>query len=383
MRFKDFLRSVMFSVMLNLLIMNLIFGVQRAFSGQNLNEQTLELMMRPSIKKEGKFLNYHQEKNPTIAKGFKLMWKFLFNDNQRKPKQKPPVQMVNLEFFKQNSKDFLSSTWLGHSSLMINIDGYRLLTDPVLEKKVSFFGPSRYNGEAPVKPDSLPEIDLVLISHNHYDHLNKFSIKALQHKVKWFLVPLGVKQILLDWDVPEEKVVELDWWQEWNYNDELKIVFTPTQHFSGRGLFDRNETLWGSFVVKGPVHKIFYGGDSGYFDGFKVIGQQFGPFDLTFLECGAYNAKDWPDIHMLPEQTVQAHLDLKGRILHPIHWGTFNLAFHRWNEPMERVTEAAAKNGVQLATPIVGQSVVFPDQIPNEAWWKIDEQKEMKTALSY
>ncbi len=213
------------------------------------------------------------------------------------------------------------------------------------------------------------EIDVVLISHNHYDHLNKYSIKHLSSRTKRFIVPLGVGAQLEKWDVPGEKITEMDWWEEVQIDSNLMIAATPTQHFSGRGLTDRNKTLWASFVIKGPQHKIYFGGDSGYFEGFGKIGEKYGPFDITFLECGAYN-KAWEPIHMLPEQTAQAHLDLKGKVLHPIHWGTFNLSLHSWFEPMQRFTRAAASLDIVRATPIVGGTVVFDQHLASEKWWE-------------
>ncbi|MFZ6032309.1 MULTISPECIES: MBL fold metallo-hydrolase [Melioribacter] len=270
----------------------------------------------------------------------------------------------------------LSVTWLGHSTLLINLDGYRIMTDPVLAKRISLFGPSRYNGDAPVEIDQIPQLDIVVISHNHYDHLNRRTIEKLRDRVKRFVAPLGVGAQLIKWGVPAEKIVEMDWWDELTI-DGLFVACTPSQHFSGRGLFDRDKTLWASFILKGASHKIYFSGDSGYFKGFERIGQKYGPFDITFLECGAYDSS-WHHIHMFPEETIQAHLDLEGKVLHPIHWGTFNLALHDWYEPMERFLAEANRKGIQYATPIVGESTLYPNRLPQKNWWRLKEPEQIK-----
>jgi L-ascorbate metabolism protein UlaG (beta-lactamase superfamily) len=169
--------------------------------------------------------------------------------------------------------------------------------------------------------------------------------------------------------VPREKIIELDWWDEIILFEDFMVALTPGQHFSGRGLFDKDETLWGSFVVRGPKHKIFFSGDSGYFEGFKQIGDKYGPFDLTFLECGAYNER-WHLVHMFPEETVQAHIDLKGKILQPIHWGTFDVSLHSWYDPMVRISRAADSLGIKLSTPIVGETITINENLQTERWWE-------------
>lgn len=315
---------------------------------------------------DGKF---HNTRPWNSKPGLSTMLDFLFSRNERTPKDSLPRQNADLTLFCNRADDQLNVTWLGHSSLMINIDGFRILTDPVFENKVSFLGPSRFNGQLPLHPDQLDSVDVVLISHNHYDHLNKWSIKQLKDKTDRFIVPLAVGAQLEKWGVDRNKITELDWWQDFTFHGELNITATPAQHFSGRGLTDRDETLWASFVVRGPHHNIFYGGDGGYFEGFKKIGRQYGPFDMTFLECGAYNV-DWIHIHMMPEQTAQAHLDLQGKILHPIHWGTFNLALHPWYEPMQRISRAADSLDITLATPIVGGTTVYDKPIVQNRWWE-------------
>ena len=234
---------------------------------------------------------------------------------------------------------------------------------------MSILGPTRFHNGVSVDIGRLTAIDAVLISHNHYDHLNKDSIRRLKDKAKEFVVPLGVGAQLVAWGVPREAIVELDWWQDHETKTGLKITATPSQHFSGRGLSDRDRTLWVSYAIRGPHHRIFFSGDSGYFDGFKQIGERFGPFDMTFIECGAYNEK-WRHIHMFPEDTVRAHLDLRGDILHPIHWGTFNLSLHPWYEPMERVARAAGAAGVRLAMPVAGGTTVVGGDVPDRLWWR-------------
>jgi L-ascorbate metabolism protein UlaG (beta-lactamase superfamily) len=323
--------------------------------------------------------------NMSMAAFFTTTWQFFFTRNQRTPKGDLPSCPVDLSQFTHGGDDQLRVTWLGHSSAMINIDGFRLLTDPVFAKRISIFGPTRFSGEVPIKIDQVPEIDAVIISHDHYDHLNRFSIKGLQERAKCFLVPLGVGARLQRWGVPKDKIVELDWWQEHHLGQGLMVAATPAQHFSGRGLSDRNQTLWASWVVETKHHRLFFSGDSGYFDGFKEIGAVYGPFDLTLMECGAYN-KAWAEVHMFPEETVQAHLDLKGQVLHPIHWGTFNLSLHPWYDPMERLAAAAKAHKVKTATPIVGDTTILGEYIPSTHWWRQAMDKPMvagKMALPY
>ena len=340
-----------------------------------MNKQNKKIISFPNYINR-KFKNYNGWKQPGIIKNIVTILKFLFCRRNRKPSSILPAQNVDLNHFNRNGNDQLNVTWLGHSSLMINIDGYKILTDPVFEKKISFLGPTRYNGKVPTEIFDLPEIDVVLLSHNHYDHLNKYSIQAIKDKVKLFITPLAVGTQLKKWDVPKDKIIELDWWNENKVSEDLTITLTPAQHFSGRGIFDNNKTLWGSFVIQSPNHKIFFSGDSGYFEGFKQIGNKYGPFDITFIECGAYNEL-WHSIHMFPEETLQAHIDLQGKILHPIHWGTFNLALHPWFEPMERLAAAAEEIGTKIAVPIVGETTVFNTSIPSRKWW----EKYMDTPL--
>ena len=319
--------------------------------------------------KEGRFNDMGNTLDMSFTETVSTTWEFLFAKNNRTPVAELPVKRVDLSHFNNKDSNRLSVTWLGHSSLMINIDGYRILTDPVFEKRVSILGPTRFNGDVPLDITQIKEVDAVIISHDHYDHLNKYSVKNLTEKTKKFVVPMKVGNLLADWGVPREKIIELDWWQELSLDLNLKIVATPARHFSGRGLTDRNKTLWASWVVQSPYHNIFFSGDSGYFGGFKQIGEKYGPFDMTFIECGAYG-EGWPNVHMFPEQTVQAHLDLKGDVLHPIHWGTFNLALHPWYEPMERLTAAANLNRVKTATPVVGDTTVYDTKIPTARWWE-------------
>lgn len=300
---------------------------------------------------------------------FATTWDFLFTKNNRTPDTELPLKQVDLSHFNIQATDQLNATWLGHSSLMINIDGYKVLTDPVFEKRVSILGPTRFNGDVPMDISRIPQLDAVIISHDHYDHLNKYTVQRLIEKSKKFIVPLKVGDRLAGWGVPRDKIVELDWWQEYSIDKKLMVVATPAQHFSGRGLTDRNKTLWASWVIKTSVHNVFFSGDSGYFGGFKQIGDKYGPFDMTFIECGAYG-EGWPKVHMFPEQTVQAHLDLKGDVLHPIHWGTFNLALHPWYEPMERLTAAANLHNIKTTTPIVGETTVYSNKLPTARWWE-------------
>ena len=225
-----------------------------------------------------------------------------------------------------------------------------------------------------------PEIEAVILSHDHYDHLDKDTIIAMAPKVKHFLTPLGVGDRLIDWGIPILKIRQVDWWDEVQIG-AIRLVATPAQHFSGRTLWDRNSTLWASWVLIAPDARLFFGGDSGYFDGFKAIGERFGPFDLTLLENGAYN-EGWADIHMQPEQTVQAHRDLRGKQLVPIHNGTFDLSLHPWTEPLERVFALAKQQNIALSTPRIGARLDMLQPEGGIAWWRPAEpQRQEVTAI--
>jgi L-ascorbate metabolism protein UlaG (beta-lactamase superfamily) len=266
----------------------------------------------------------------------------------------------------------ISVAWLGHSTLLIRIGGKTILTDPVFSDAIfpiRFLAPKAFAYSKPIDIMDLPDIDVVLLSHDHYDHLDYASIRALSAKDPMFVTPLGVGSHLRKWDVPEDRIIERDWWQD-TVIGGLRLTATPAQHFSGRGIMGGGQSLWASWVIDSSDGRLFFSGDSGYFAGFKEIGERFGPFDLTFLESGAYN-ENWLDVHMLPEQTVQAHLDLKGKVLQPIHWGKFDLALHAWAEPVERLSAAADESGVHMTTPLIGQVYALHEPLPQTAWWRM------------
>lgn len=332
--------------------------------------------------------NYHNGKFHNLSetsvgafdgKMLKALGEYVTGGQIREPEEVIPTVPVDASQIGQ--AEGLRVTWLGHSTSLIEIDGLLILTDPVFADRASpfsFLGPKRFKSELPITPGQLPDIDAVLISHDHYDHLAYRSILALKDKVETFFVPLGVAGHLERWGIDKNKIVEFDWWQQ-HKSGSLKFVFTPTRHFSGRGL-TRNKTLWGSWVIEGDQGKLFFSGDSGYFDGFKTIGDKYGPFDVTLLESGAYNDA-WADIHMMPEQTVQAHIDLQGKLLLPIHWGKFNLSLHAWTEPVERLLAAAQKADVRVTTPQQGEMVAMISP-PDTRWWAEVAQKEGQQSLA-
>ena len=287
------------------------------------------------------------------------------------PKTEIPVLPFTAVDIEQEQQDVIYK--LGHSSLLLKLSGKVILIDPVFSERVSpvqWAGPKRFH-QPPIDLQSLLHIDVVLISHDHYDHLDKQSVKELADKVNQFLVPKRIGKYLAEWGVDEARYQEFDWWQSHDIAD-TRFTFTPTQHFSGRGMFDRDTTLWGSWVIKTPEHNLYFSGDSGYFSGFKEIGERYGPFDLTLIETGAYN-KRWSQIHMFPEQSVQANIDLQGKVMMPIHNSTFDLALHDWHEPLDRVLAASERQGVDLITPEVGQRIEISDLLNKEnkqRWWQ-------------
>ena len=300
---------------------------------------------------------------------------FLEDKSKKNPSSPIKVEPFNKDRFDEIPEDSIVFTWFGHSTILMKVDGVTLLADPVLVGKrasmFTFLGPRRFRYSSNVTIDDLPEVDAMILSHDHYDHLDYPTIKALKERVGKFFLPLGVGAHFERWGVPPEKITELNWWEEVEL-EGLKLAFTPTRHFSGRGLRDRFHTLWGSWVIMASKKRLYFSGDSGYFPGFKEIGEKYGPFDLTFMECGAYN-EGWSEIHMFPEETAQAHIDVKGKLLMPIHWGKFDLSLHPWKESVDRLASKAEEEGIRLFTPKVGEMVSLADSADLDPWWETNE----------
>jgi L-ascorbate metabolism protein UlaG (beta-lactamase superfamily) len=316
------------------------------------------------IFQDGKYANPFPIDSSKIPRKIN-MFRMLFrpeNKNTR-PAHLLPTRKANIEQAFPQEQNGLHITWLGHSSLLAQIDGVRILIDPVFANEVSpvplLRSIRRFQENAPVSADELPFIDAVFISHDHYDHLNAETIIALAPKVGYFLMPSGVGQYLKMWGIDSEKIREYTWWEEGVIQglskQKLRFVCAPARHFSKRSLFENNRTLWASWVFIGHAHRLFYSGDTSYGFHFKQIGHHYGPFDVTLIENGQYNI-NWPYSHILPEDGVQAHLDLRGKSMLPVHWGSFTLSTHDWQEPIERVTRAAEAKGVHLLKPQVGET---------------------------
>lgn len=267
----------------------------------------------------------------------------------------------------------LRATWLGHSTVLLEIDGARLLTDPVWSERaspLSFLGPRRFQ-PVPVALDALPPLDAVLISHDHYDHLDQATVLALAARGVPFITSLGVGARLERWGVPPERVVELDWWEEHRVGGTgIVVTAAPSQHFSGRTPTDRNRTLWSALVARGPRHAVFFSGDTGFTPEYAEIRQRLGPFDLVMLEVGAFHPA-WGSVHLGPERALDALALLGGGALLPVHWGTFNLALHAWDEPAETLLSLGAARGAPLLMPRVGGAVepARPGRV--EPWWRL------------
>lgn len=291
------------------------------------------------------------------------------SDSERNPSVAVPVS--HIDWSKINSEQD-SLTWFGHSAFLLSIDNKKLLLDPMLgpdSSPVPFIKIKRYSKDLLYLIDEMPFIDAVFISHDHYDHLDYQSIVKLKNKVAHFFVPLGVSAHLIRWGVPEEKITELNWWQQTEYQG-LTVALTPSIHFSGRRIFNRNTTLWGGWVIIGENTRLYASGDGGYGDHFKEIGKKYGPFDITLMEGGQYDRR-WADIHMIPEQSVQAHIDVKGKYMMLMHWGAFTLAKHGWTEPVERALAEAKKKEVNIITPKIGETVLLDAELEmtNYSWW--------------
>ena len=266
----------------------------------------------------------------------------------------------------------LRATWLGHSTVLIEIDGYRVLTDPVWGPRASpstLLGPKRFQ-PVPIALRAMPPLDVVVVSHDHYDHLDYPTIRELAKRDVPFVTSLGVGAHLEAWGVPAARITELDWWETHTLpGTGLSVTAAPSQHFSGRGLKDRNTTLWSSMVVRGPRHAVFFSGDTGLTTEYAVIRERLGPFDLVMLEVGAYHPA-WGDIHLGPEHALEAHALLGGGPFLPVHWGTFSLAIHDWDEPAETLLKLAPKTAAPLLMPRLGEPVEPARMTEPRPWWR-------------
>jgi len=320
---------------------------------------------------EGKFQNtLETNMDMSFGDGMKLMGQFFRGVKNGKPNFDIPV--LDVDSLRLEKEDSTRIIWFGHSAFLVQTGGLNILIDPMLGDVPAphpMLGTSRFSEKLPIEIEMLPQIDLILISHDHYDHLDYGSIMKLKDKTKQFAVPLGVKAHLRSWGVSENNIKEFQWWDEWTF-EGVEFAFTPSRHFSGRGPTDRWSTLWGSWVIDNGKDNIYFSGDGGYGPHFKEIGEKFGPFDFAMLECGQYNEL-WSEIHMMPEETAIAGVDLKANIVMPIHWGAFTLALHSWTDPIVRLQKKADELGLALTIPKIGEEIRIETNPPElVAWWQ-------------
>lgn len=317
----------------------------------------------------------------------RAMRRFIFGKPEPGATPDAPIAVVHsgADAFAKAPQSGLRVTWFGHSSTLLEIDGSKILIDPFWGERASPFawaGPRRWY-PAPIALSDMPPIDVVLISHDHYDHLDYASIAATRSWHNVFVVPLGLGAHLSRWGIPAERIIELDWWQSTRQGN-IDLVATPARHSSGRLSPNSDHTLWAGFAIIGDRHRAWYSGDGSYHKDLATIGARFGPFDVTLIEAGQYDA-DWPDNHLGPELAVQAHRQVRGGVMIPVHWALLKLAQHTWTEPIERVRAAAGCHGVEVLAPRPGESVeptqhpVIPQWWPDLHWSSAGERPILST----
>ena len=368
---KIFLSSKLFKV-LGMIIISILFIFLIVFAFLNLwipfggtvtKEDRNDYQNRSNNYKNGKFYN---ENN------FQKIYSNGVNNFVSKKRSVPIDEIPTMKpvFLSDPSKEELNITWFGHSSLLLQMHGMNILIDPVFSdytSPISFIGPSRFS-KLPIELKDLPDIDIVIISHDHYDHLDYETIKLIDKKVDKYVVPLGVENHLERWKVDNNKIINMSWWEEIEING-LTIGCTPSRHYSTRNfVLDSNDTLWASWVLIDEYHKVYESGDTGYDNHFKEIFEKYGEFDLSLLDSGQYDFR-WKSTHMNPEEAVQAGKDLKSKVIMPIHWGAFKLANHPWDDPVERFSKESEKQNIKYITPRIGQTINYVSNMDTDKWW--------------
>lgn len=337
----------------------------RAFGVRATGERRARMEKSPQWH-DGKFVNPQPLQNDMV--GGLLAFREISPDIS--PHAPVPVMQIGAHHLDTLPESGLRVTWMGHSTSLIEIDSARVLTDPVWSERPSPFswiGPKRYFPPLIAIKD-LPKIDAIVISHDHYDHLDYPTVVQLTAATNAkFIVPLGIGANLEYWGVPPDRIVELDWWEQTTVGT-LTITLTPARHASGRVLFDNDAKLWGGFAIASSSHKVYYSGDTGLFTAMNDIGAKLGPFDVTLIETGQYH-RTWPDWHIGPEQAVNANTRVHGKTMIPVHWGLFTLAMHAWTEPVERTSAEAKRTNTTLLTPEPGESVQPTEPFTNRHWW--------------
>ncbi len=337
--------------------------------GKNPSGKELEKVTKSANYRNGAFQNLSETRvMAEDSSFFKAFAKFINKPKDNAPPGRIPSVKTDL---KETLPEKTFVTWFGHSSYLIQANGKNILVDPVFSGNASpfTFAVKSFEGSDIYSADDMPLIDVLILTHDHYDHLDYKTVVQLKDKTRMVCTSLGVASHLIYWGFEESRIIEFDWWDKYEILPGIELIATPARHFSGRS-FTRGKTLWSSFVLKTPRYTLFIGGDGGYDSHFKLIGEKYGPFDLAILETGQYNTT-WPQIHMMPEETVQAAIDLNAKVILPVHWGKFSLALHGWNEPVKRLLKTANELKKAVTTPMIGEPVILDEKFPDKPWWDI------------
>ncbi len=339
--------------------------------GAKVTEENIKTYSSSPNWKNGSFVNIEETgMSMPLKKIPKLIYKQFIEKKDKAPKQPLNIPSFNVQDFNKNDSDF-KFIWYGHSVLLLKISGLTILIDPMFGQNaapISPFPVKRFSKNTLDIIDNLPDIDIVLLTHDHYDHLDYHSIQKLIPKVKYYYTAIGVGRHLIKWGIKSDQITEFDWWDN-KVIESLNITFTPTRHFSGRGLKDRAKSLWGGWVLKSDTKNIWFSGDGGYGKHFKEIGEKLGPFDFGFMECGQYN-ENWHQIHMFPKESIQAAMDAKVNSIMPVHWGAFSLAQHSWKEPVEEFIKESESKKTHYLVPRIGEIIDLNKTYDTKYWWR-------------